>query len=181
MNLLSILRKRYDNVLKQSEIELRKRCQLNMVVDKRLVKLLKRLAIEFATPRDIVGEHVIEVGCYYLTRAIESEKKTDVLRQHLINVHMVDSGVDDSETILRIGESGNISQLVSKAELVNKSWGKLQRAIAITERTGNLEYLKRCEKELLRAAIDLAIYLKTHHIDELQDDNAKEGQQETNL
>lgn len=181
MNLLGVLKRKYDNVLSRSDVGLRERRQLNMVVDTRLADLLKRLAAGFTVPRDILGEHVLETGCYYITRVVESEQKTDMLRKHLINVHLLDNGVDDSEAILRIGEGGNITQLFIQAEPVSRSWKKLQHAMALTKKTGNIDYFNKCEKELLRAAVGLARYIEKHDLDEPQDSDVNDDQQKTNL
>ena len=88
MNLLGALKRKYDNIIRQRDVESRERRQLNMVVDVRLIALLQHLAAQFTVPRNVLGEHVLEVGCYYLTRAMESEEGTKLLRQHLINVHL---------------------------------------------------------------------------------------------
>ncbi len=145
MNLLGVLKKKYDNVIRQRDVELRKRRQLNMSIDIRSIYLLKRLAAEFTVPRDVLGEHVLEVGCYYLTRAMESEEETKMLRQHLINVHLIDNGADDSEETLRIGEGGSISKLLVQVEPVLRSWRAFKHALAITKKTGNFAYLESNE------------------------------------
>ena len=75
MNLLGVLKRNYNNGIRQRDMKLRERRQLNMNVDVRLSGLLKRLAAEFTVPRDIVGEHVLETGCYYVIKAKENEKK----------------------------------------------------------------------------------------------------------
>ena len=128
--------------------------------------LLKRLTAQFTVPRDVIGEHVLEVGCYYLTRAMESEEKTKMLRRHLISVHLIDGGVDDSEATLRIGEGGNISKLLFQVQPVLRSWRAFKHALAITKKTGNFAYLERCEKQLLRSAVGLASWIEKHHLDE---------------
>ena len=166
MNLLGVLKKKYDNVIRQRDVELRERWQLNMSIDERVIGLLKRIAAEFTVPRDVLGERVLETGCYYLTRAMENEEKTNMLRQHLINVHLIDSGVDDSEVILRIGEGGDISKLLVQVEPVLRSWRAFQHALVITKKTGNIAYLEKCEKQLLRSAVGLALWIEEHHLDE---------------
>ena len=55
MNLLGVLKKKYNNVIRQRDVELRERQQLNMNIDVRLIGLLKRLTAEFTVPRDIAG------------------------------------------------------------------------------------------------------------------------------
>lgn len=166
MNLLGVLKKKYDNVIRQRDVELRERRQLNMSIDVRLIDLLKRLAAQFTVPRDVIGEHVLEVGCYYLTRAMENEEKTKMLRQHLINVHLIDNGVDDSEETLRLGEGGNISKLLVQVKPVIRSWRAFRHALVITKRTGNFAYLEKCEKQLLRSAVGFALWIEKHHLDE---------------
>ncbi len=178
MNLLGVLKKKYDNVIRQRDVELRERRQLNMSIDIRLIDLLKRLAAQFTVPRDILGEHVLEVGCYYLTRAMENEEKTNMLRQHLINVHLIDNGVDDSEVILRIGEGGSISKLLVQVEPVLRSWRAFKHALAITKKTGNFAYLEKCEKQLLRSAVGLALWIEKHHLDEPVNSETNGAQQE---
>jgi len=178
VNLLGVLKKKYDNVIRQRDVELRKRRQLNMSIDVRLLGLLKRLAAEFTVPRDVVGEHVLETGCYYLTKAMESEEKTKMLRQHLINMHLIDNGTDDSEDILRIGEGGNISKLLVQVEPVLRSWRAFKQALAITEKTGNLAFLKKYERQLLRSAVGLALWIEKHHLDEPVNSKTNGAQQE---
>ena len=137
-----------------------------MNVDVRLIGLLKRLASEFTVPRNVLGEHVLEIGCYYLTRAMESEEKTKILRQHLINVHLIDGGIDDSEAILRMGEGGNISKLLVQVGPVLRSWRAFQHAMVIARKTGNFAYLEKREEQLLRSAVGLALWIEKHHLDE---------------
>jgi len=178
MNLLGVLKEKYNNMIRQRDVELRKRRQLNMNVDVRLISLLKRLAAEFTVPRDNVGEHVLETGCYYLTKAMESEEKTKMLRQHLINMHLIDNGTDDSEEILRIGEGGSISKLLVQVEPVLRSWRAFKQALAITEKTGNLAFLKKYERQLLRSTVGLALWIEKHHLDEAVNSETNGGQQE---
>ncbi len=178
MNLLGVLKRKYNNVIRQRDVELRERRQLNMNIDVRLIGLLKRLAAEFTVPRDIVGEHVLETGCYYLTRAMENEEMVKMLRQHLIDVHLIDNGVDDSEVILRIGEGGNISELLVQIEPVLRNWRAFKHALAITKKTDNFAHLEKCEKQLLRSAVGLALWIEKHHLDEPVNSETNGGQQE---
>ncbi|MFC1939287.1 hypothetical protein ACFLXO_01210 [Chloroflexota bacterium] len=166
MNLLGVLKKKYDNMIRQRDVELRERRQLNMSIDVRLIGLLKHMASELTVPRDVLGEHALEVGCYYLTRAMENEEKTGMLRQHLINAHLIDSGVDDSEAILRMGEGGNISKLLVQVSPVLRNWRAIQHAMVVARKTGNFAYLEKCKKQLLRSVVGLALWLEKHHLDE---------------
>lgn len=181
MNLLGVLKKKYDNVIRQRDVKLRERRQLNMNIDVRLIDLLKRLAAEFTVPRDVLGEHVLETGCYYLTRAMENEEKTKMLRQHLINVHLIDNGVDDSEATLRIGEGGNISKLLIQVHPVIRSWRAFRHALVITKRTRNFAYLEKCEKQLLWSVVGLALWIENHHLDEPDNGETNDRQYEVDV
>lgn len=181
MNLLGVLKKKYDNIIRQRDVELRKRRQLNMNIDVRLIDLLKRLAAEFTVPRDIVGEHVLETGCYYLTRTMENEENTKILRQHLINVHLIDNGVDDSEFTLRIGEGGDISKLLIQVQPVIRSWRAFRHALVITKKTGNFAYLDRCEKQLVQSVVGLALWIENHHLDEADSGETNDRQYEVDV
>jgi hypothetical protein len=92
-----------------------------MMIDERLIDETKELAAQFTVPRYCLVEHLLETGYYYLTRAMQSEEKAKILRQHLINVHLIENGIDDSEAILRIGEGSNISQLLYQVRPVLRS------------------------------------------------------------
>jgi hypothetical protein len=166
MNLLSLLRKKYDNEIRKRDVELRKRRQLNMTVDERLIDETKELAAQFTVPRYCLIEHLLETGRYYLTRAMENEDKTKMLRQHLINVHLIDNGIDDSEAILRIGEGSNISKLLIQVRPVLRSLKNLQHALVVVKKTGNIPYLEKYRKELLRSSVEFALWIEKHHLDE---------------
>ena len=167
MNLLGILKKKYINTLRHSDVELRIRRQLNMTIDVRLIRLLKRLAAQLTVPRNILGEHVLEVGCYYLTRTLESEHNTKILQRHLINLHLLDSGVDDSEAILRMGEGGIISQLLFRIEPIITNCRAIQQSMVIAKKTGDFKNYDKYKKELLRSAVGLAQWMEEHRPDEL--------------
>ncbi len=181
MNLLGVLKRKYENALRKRDVASRTRRQLNMTVDVRLIGLLKRLAAQFTVPRNIIGEHMLEVGCYYLTRAMESEEKTKILHQHLINVHLIDNGINDSEAVLRIGEGGNISQLLVQAEPLISNCRNLQRALDIAKKTGNTHYLEKRKKELLRSAVMFAFWLEEHNPDEPPNGETDGSQREDDL
>lgn len=166
MNLLGILKRKYLNTLQQRDVELRVRRQLNMTIDIRLIELLKNLAAQFTVPRNVLGEHVLEVGCYYLTTAMEREQNTKILRQHLIDVHLIDNGVDDSAAILRMGEGSNVSQLLLQVDPVINCCRALRQSIPIAKKTGNFTYFDKCKKELLQSAIRLVQWLEEQHVGE---------------
>lgn len=181
MNILGALKKKYDDVLRQIGRQTRIRRQLNMKVDLRLREYLKGLHAELGVPRDIVGEHVLEIGCYYLGRILENEKLATTLRHHLTNEHLLDSEVEDSEAILRLGEGdGSISNLLVQIESVLWSWMAFKQAFVIARRTRNFAPYERCKKQLLHSVVMFAEWLDKNYRDDLGSVKADDGLQEGN-
>ena len=182
MNILSILKKKYQKEIEQRGEDKRQRRQLNMMVDERLINETKELAAEFTVPRYCLVEHLLETGYYYVTRAMEDDDKARILRRHLINVHLVDNGIDDSEAILRIGEGGNISQLLVQVGSVLRIWEAYQYAVRRADKTRNsrdiTQFLK-CERKLMESVITLALWLEHHHSDELDNSGVNVQQVES--
>ena len=75
MNLLSILKNKHKKELDASHLDQRTRRQLNMMIDERKIEALKTLSKQFTVPRNVIGEHIIEIGCFYITRIVDNEKK----------------------------------------------------------------------------------------------------------
>ena len=94
---------------------------------------------------------------------------------------MLDNGVDDSEAALRIGEGGNISQLLVQAEPLISNCRSLQSALAIAKKTGDTHHLDICKKKLLRSAVMFAFWLEEHNQEGLPDGETDDGQGEEDL
>ncbi len=143
----------------------RARKQLNVTVDSRLHGYLKRLAVKLSVDRDIVAEHTLEQGIFYMELIIENDDRTKRLRQHLTDDHQLSKNIRDNESILRIGEGSNISELLDQVELFLESWHRFEQAVEITRKTRNTIELELYEKQLLRAAIIFASWLEQNRID----------------
>ncbi len=179
MNILGALKKKYEDVLRQIGRQTRIRRQLNMNVDLRLREYLKGLHAELGVPRDIVGEHVLEIGCYYLGRILANERPAAILRRHLINDHLLDGKMEDTEVLLRLGEGhGNISELLDRIEPVLYSWRGFQRAFAYAKRTGNFAPFEAWKKHLMNSVVLFAEWLENDYRDEPGDGEASEGPQD---
>jgi hypothetical protein len=162
MNLLDVFKKKHEKELAASHLDARLRKQLNMMVDYRLCEALKVLSQKITVPRNVVGEHIIEVGSFYVAKAVDDEHKLGLLRKHLIDSHLLDDGYDDDESILRIGEAGSISELLKLAEKVLHRWHTFQRSLGIAEKTNSVDYLNRCQRDFSLASIELAMWLEKH-------------------
>ncbi len=179
MNVLGAIKKKYDDVFSQIGRRTRIRKQLNMKVDLRLHGYLKGLTAESGVPRDIVGEHVLEIGCYYFGRILENEKLATILRHHLTMEHLLNTDVEDSEAILRFGEGdGSISNLLARIEPVLWSWRNLQRAFVIATKKGDFAPYERAKRQLLHSAVTFAEWLEKNYGDEPGSVKADGGLQE---
>lgn len=179
MNILGLLKKKYNKEIEQRDEDIRERRQFNMIVDARLIDEVKRLAAWFETPRYVIVEHALDVACFYLTRTLKNPSKREAVRRHLIKDHLLDSGMDDDEVILRIGEGRYASELLSLAKSVTRNFRSLQNAIAIAKRTGNTADFKRSEKRLEKSVLTLAFWLESHPLDEPGNGELHINQQET--
>jgi len=103
-----------------------------------------------------------------------------MLRHHLINVHLIDNGVDDSEAILRIGEGSNISQLLFQVRPVLRSWKEMQHAFELFKKTGDTSHFKKAERKLLNSVVGFAQWVEHHRLDEPESSISHDGQLEDN-
>lgn len=179
MNVLGAIKKKYDDVFSQIGRRTRIRKQLNMKVDIRLHGYLKGLTAESGVPRDIVGEHALEIGCYYFGRILENEKLAIILRHHLTMEHLLNTDVEDSEASLSLGEGdGSISNLLARIEPVLRSWRNLQRAFAIATKKGDFAPYEKHKKQLLHSVVTFAEWLEKNYRDEPGSGEANGGFQE---
>ncbi|MFC1979849.1 hypothetical protein ACFLVS_03175, partial [Chloroflexota bacterium] len=166
MNILNILKKKYEEDIKKTVDDPKGRKQLNIKVDYRMIAKIKRLSAEFAVPRYVAAEYALEVGYFYLNRTLANRKKREVLRNHLINRHLLDNGYDDPEEILRIGEGRYASELISLAKNVMRDYGTVERAMAIAKKDGNFNSIDVARKKILKSTLTLADWLHTHPLED---------------
>ena len=74
-----------------------------MTIDAGLVLGVKLLAVILKVPRYVITEHLLQVGSYYISQALEDPEKREELEKHLIDVHLLGSELQDDEDILRLG------------------------------------------------------------------------------
>jgi hypothetical protein len=169
MNVSSVLKKKYEQHLRRRPGRTKEKRQLNMVVREGSIKDIKRLAAQFSVPRYAIGQHALDVGTFYLDRALNDEKKKELIREHLIDSHMLDSGQQDGEVILRICESGYGSQLILLSKGVMKRLRALRSAIPEAKRTLDFRKYDYYREELLKSALQLAYWIENHPLDETAD------------
>jgi len=143
--------------------------QLNMVVDKRIKEYLEICKIKLNVNRDIVGEHMLEIGSYYMVRIVNNDESLAKLRRHLVDDHQLEGGKDDTEDILRMGEGRNLNQLMFHVDQIRQIWLDYQQAALVAKRTGNISHLRKLEKYLHAASVRLAMYLDENPVGEFDD------------
>ena len=166
MNILDALKKKHEKQMRQKLQTIGKRKQLNMTISPKIIQKVKKLAAEFAVPRYAIAEHLLETGHFYVSSILKNRKKREILREHLIDMHMLDSGYDDPEELIRIGEGRYASEMISLAKDIVRDLRLLERVWADAKRTGSLGNVEKARKSLLRSALILADWLSTHPLEE---------------
>lgn len=106
MGKMSILRRfltKYHQLLDSRHVKAIKRKQFNMTIDEGLVDGVKLLAIVLEVPRYVIVEHLLQLGTYYVFRAMQDAEKRQELEKHLVEVHLLGDELRDDEGILRLG------------------------------------------------------------------------------
>ena len=103
MNLLRGFRTKYRQLLDRRHVKAIRRRQFNMTIDAQLVLAVKFLAIILKVPRYVIVEHLLQVGSYHISQALQDPEKRQELEKHLIEVHLLGSELRDDENILRLG------------------------------------------------------------------------------
>ena len=166
MNILSALRKKHETKRNQQLHSFWEKKQLNTTVNTIIIHKVGKLAAEFAVPRYAITEHLLEIGYFYVSRVLKNRKKREIIREHLIDMHILDGGYEDPEELLRIGEGRYASGLISLANNVVRDFRVLERLLPDAKRTGKFDNFEKVRKKLLRSALTLADWLSTHPLEE---------------
>ncbi len=165
MNIIDALKKKHKQQTGQKHKGLGERKQFNMNIYPGTIHKIKRLAAEFAVPRYALTEHLLETGHFYVSRILKNRKKRDILREHLIDEHMLGTG-HCSEEILRIGEGRYASEMISLGKNVVRDYRVLERVWRDAKKTGNTDNVDKARKKLVRSALFLADWLSSHPLEE---------------
>jgi len=167
MNILDALKKKHEQQKNQQMPLLGEKKQLNMTVNTKIIQKVRKLAAEFAVPRYAITEHLLETGYFYVSKILKNRKKREVIREHLIDMHMLDSGYNDPEELLRIGEGRYASELISQAKIIIRDFRILERLWPDAKRTGKFDNFEKARNKLLMSALTLAEWLSTHPLEKL--------------
>jgi hypothetical protein len=170
MNILDALKKRHATQVHRGNEVICEKKQLNVDVRPELIQELRKLAAEFAVPQYAVTAQLLEIGAFYIEKALSSNRKKELMRKHLIDKHMLSIGYDDPEELLRLGEGNYASEFVSLSKSIVREASLFRRSIIEAKRTRNIDEVEMAEKRLLNSALMFADWISKHPIDEEPDD-----------
>jgi len=170
MNIIDAFKKKFGNEVVDKEVLYKQRKQLNFEVNAFLKLRLIKLAAEYGVHLYPLMEHISQIGLFYLDKAQENPKIKDIVRNHIIDQHLISSTDTDPEEILRLGEGRYSSELLLLANNVHKKVRKMEKLFYQAQRTGDYHAVERAKKELIRSTLGLAQWLSDHPLDEMEEE-----------
>ena len=79
MGFLGKLKAKYHHKVEKKYLRLTKRRQFNLNIDERIIETVKLLAIALEVPRYVIAEHLLQVGAYFLSKAIKDTENRQKL------------------------------------------------------------------------------------------------------
>ena len=169
MDILNAFRHKDEDVVVKKRADSRGRKQLNVMVNPRLIQKMKKLAAEFAVARYAISEHALEIGVFYIEKVLKNPDRRKLIRDHLINQHVLDSGYDGGEKILRAGELRYSTELLRLASDVISCCRQARYALAQMKRSGNFDSMDEYKQKIYKSSLKLADWLTNHPLDEEQE------------
>jgi hypothetical protein len=166
MNILDALKKKHMKQKGHRMLNFGDKKQYNVTIHPRIIQKVRKLSAEYAVPQYAIAEHVMETGCFYAFKILESRKKREVLREHIIDQHMLNSGYDDPEEIVRLGEGRYAADLLSMARVVVRDFRVLKREVSEANRRKIISGIEEHRRQLLHSVVNLAEWLASHPIEE---------------
>ena len=103
MQLLHRLKAKYRHKIERKDAKVIKRKQFNITCSQDIVFAVKAMAAVFEVPYYVIAEHMLQVGAYYILKAIEDAQKREKLVEHLVKVHLLGDELTDDADILSLG------------------------------------------------------------------------------
>lgn len=161
MGLVNRIKARLLNAIENEEIAEKTKKQYNVVIDKELIAQIRLLASACGSNRSATAEHLLEIGSFYLGNALADPQKREIVVEHLCDKHLLGiiGGTDDLG-ILMIGQNDNNWELLEYSKPVLRAYKEYCKAPKMTMKTGDVRYMEKAEKDLLKAAVGFAIWLQ---------------------
>lgn len=142
--------------------EWKSRQQFNVEIDPKLATAVKNLAKMFKVPHYCVVEHALQIAFFYMLKAIRDEEKSQLIGKHLTDGHLLGFSMEDEESIIRIGEDNVNWLLIDQAKNILARYERFKHAMVVAERTGSMDYLDKCKRELDVAVLRFADRITKH-------------------
>ena len=104
MQLIHRLKAKYHHAIEKKYIKSINRRQFNITIAEEVIQGVRLLAAILEVPRYVIVEHLLQVGSYYILKAIKDEDDKERLQEHLVKTHLLGQELTDSEDILSLGE-----------------------------------------------------------------------------
>ena len=98
------LKAKYRHRIEKKYLKSISRKQFNLTIDEEVIRGVKLLAVILEVPRYVITEHLLQVGSYYILKAIKDEDDKERLQEHLVKTHLLGQELTDNEDILSLGE-----------------------------------------------------------------------------
>ena len=89
MGFLDSIKAKYHHRVEKKYLRLTKRMQFNLTIDENIIETVKLLAIVLEVPRYVITEHLLEVGAYFVLKAIKDNDNRQKLQEHLVKAHLL--------------------------------------------------------------------------------------------
>ena len=151
--------------IKQSRYKTFKRKQFNTVISENMISGMKHLAKELQVPVFVLTEHLLQIGFFHVVKIQENERKTFLLKDHLIETHLLSDGRHDTERILELGcRRSYIEEFLPLAakvfkgqELLQEELNKIISTIRTSEET---DLIKKLEDYNRKAMVELILWME---------------------
>jgi len=175
VNIIDAIKSKFRKEESQDERDYEVRKQFNVPINTELIEKVKRLNAEFSVPGYALVEHVLQIGLFYVEKTLENRDVKDIVREHLINQHLLDSNHTDTEEMIRLGEGRFASELIALAKMVTNRYQDLKKEFSQVEKTGDTSAFELTREKLVESALNLARWVSSHPIDELDnEENSKD-------
>ena len=89
MGFLRRFKAKYHHKVERKYLGLPKRRQFNLTIDEEIIEAVKLLAIALEVPRYVITEHLLQLGAYFVLKAIKNDDYRQKLQEHLFKAHLL--------------------------------------------------------------------------------------------
>jgi len=159
LNIITAMKARLLHSVDEDEILVEKK-QFNITIEREVIDQVRYLASRYGTPLAPTAAHMLQVGAYYLSNALQDPKKKETLSSHIVDTHLLGVGASDDPAIIVIGEMGDLWQLLERSKHVLRNYKRYCLAPKMTEKTGDIGYMRKAERDLLKSIVGFAMWLQ---------------------